>query len=55
MKELSIQRIGRRGERIAARYLKKNGYRVIGKNLHFHKNELDIVAKNTQYLVIYIF
>ncbi len=50
MKLFSKQDIGKYGEKIAARYLKKNGYRVIGKNLHFGKNELDLVAKNKQFL-----
>lgn len=51
MKELSIGAIGRRGERIAARYLKRQGYRILGKNLHFGKNELDLVLKEKEYLV----
>lgn len=51
MKELSIVAIGRRGERIAARYLKRQGYHILGKNLHFGKNELDLVAKEKEYLV----
>ena len=40
-----IHKIGRRGEKIAARFLRRNGLRVLGRNLHFGKNELDIVAK----------
>jgi putative endonuclease len=50
MKLFSKQDIGRYGEKIAARHLKKNGYRIIGRNLHFGKNELDLVAKNKQIL-----
>ncbi len=46
-----IHKIGRRGEKIAARFLRRAGYRVLGRNLHFGKNELDIVAKNRQYIV----
>ncbi|MBO7341396.1 MAG: YraN family protein, partial [Clostridia bacterium] len=46
MKLFTKQNIGKRGERIAARYLKKQGFRVVGRNLHFGKNELDLVAKS---------
>lgn len=50
MKLFSKQEIGKRGERVAARYLKKKGYRVVGRNLHFGKNELDLVIKNKEFL-----
>ena len=50
MKLFSKQEIGKRGEKIAARYLKKRGYRVVGRNLHFGKNELDLVVKNKEVL-----
>lgn len=50
MKLFSRQDVGKRGEKIAARYLKKKGYRVVGKNLHFGKNELDLVVKNKDFL-----
>ena len=46
----SKQDIGKYGEKLAARYLKKKGYRVVGKNLHFGKNELDLIVKNKQFL-----
>ena len=46
----SRQNIGKYGEKLAARYLKKKGYRIVGKNLHFGKNELDLVVKNKQFL-----
>ena len=46
----SRQNIGKYGEKLAARYLKKNGYRIVGKNLHFGKNELDLIAKNKDFL-----
>ena len=47
----TTKEIGRIGERIAARYLKRHGYRILKRNLHCGKNELDILAKNRQYLV----
>lgn len=50
MKATEQQRIGKKGEKIAARYLKKKGYRVVGRNLHFGKNELDLIMKNKEFL-----
>ena len=46
-----IHKIGRKGEKIAARFLRRQGYRVLGRNLTFGKNELDIVARDKQYIV----
>lgn len=43
--------IGDRGEKIAARYLKKQGFKILCRNLHCGKNELDLVAKNKEYLL----
>ena len=40
--------IGRLGEKLALKYLKKNGYRILGKNVHESHNELDIVAVNKE-------
>ena len=50
MKLFSKQNIGKYGEKLAAKYLKKKGYRVIGKNLHFGRNELDLVVKNKEFI-----
>ena len=38
--------VGKRGEQIAAKYLRRNGYDVIEKNLHISHEELDIIAVN---------
>ena len=43
--------IGKKGERIAARHLRRNGYRILSKNLHCGKNELDLIAQNKNYIV----
>ncbi len=43
--------IGRKGERIAARYLRRNGYRVLARNLYCGKNELDLIAQNKEYVI----
>ncbi len=43
--------IGKRGERIAARYLKKQGYKILETNWHQSHNEIDIIASNRDYLL----
>lgn len=45
------QVLGRLGEDLAADFLEKNGYKVIGRNLHFSRNELDIVAEDESFVV----
>ena len=48
MKLFGKKDIGNRGERIAARYLKKQGFRILARNCFCGKNELDLVAKNKE-------
>lgn len=43
--------IGRKGEKIAARFLKKNGFRIIAKNNRQSHNEIDIIAADRKYIV----
>jgi len=38
------RRIGDLGERLAARYLKKHGYKILEKNFVAEGNEIDIIA-----------
>ncbi len=45
------QILGKLGEDIACDYLEKNGYTVIARNLHFQRNELDIIAEDQDYTV----
>lgn len=42
--------IGRLGEKIALRFLRANGYRIVGQNRHQSHKEIDIIAKNKEYL-----
>lgn len=44
MKTYDKAAIGRIGEKAAARYLKRHGFRILSKNAHYGKNELDLVA-----------
>lgn len=36
--------IGSRGEKIACRFLQSLGYRILGRNVHLAKDEIDILA-----------
>ena len=46
---------GKRGEEIACGYLKKMGYTILERNIHFSRNcELDIIAKNKKGTLIAI-
>lgn len=51
MKVYTSQQIGRKGERVAAKFLRREGYRIVAKNQHFGRNELDLVVKDKQYIV----
>ncbi len=43
--------LGKQGEDLACRYLKRNGYKILERNFRFNKNEIDIVAQDGNYLV----
>ena len=45
--------IGMHGESVAAKFLKKHGFRILEKNLHVSHNELDIIAKNKELFSIF--
>ena len=51
MKDTKKITIGKEGEKIAAAYLKKNGYRIIEINFRCSIGEIDIVAKEKDDLV----
>ena len=51
MKVYTRQQIGRKGERVAAKFLRRAGYRILARNQHFGRNELDLVVKDQQYIV----
>ena len=42
--------LGQEGERLAADYLAKNGYRIIERNYRYHRNEIDIIARHKKTL-----
>ena len=43
--------LGRKGETIACRHLKKNGYKVLEKNFRSRFGELDIIANESENIV----
>ena len=51
MSETQSQILGSFGEKIAAKFLRKNGYKIISRNVHVSKNELDIIAEDDQHVV----
>lgn len=48
---MTTTEIGRYGEKLAAKFLKKSKYKIIAKNSHQSHNELDIIAVNKDYIV----
>ncbi len=42
---------GNKGERLACEFLKKQGYRILERNFRIRGGEIDIVAKDKDYLV----
>ncbi|MBI2858943.1 MAG: YraN family protein [Chloroflexi bacterium] len=45
------KKLGSLGEQLAAKHLKKNGYRIIERNYHCREGEIDIVARQKNTLV----
>lgn len=43
--------LGNRGEDIAARFLSRRGYRIIGRNVRTFLGEIDIIAKRRPYTI----
>ena len=51
MADTEKQILGRLGEDLACDFLEKNGYRIVRRNVHHGKNELDIIAEDDDYIV----
>lgn len=50
--DLNAKQIGETAERTAAKFLKKNGYRILEKNLSTKLGEIDILAVKKDILVV---
>lgn len=48
----AIHELGKMGEELAAQYLKEKGYKILETNWRFHRNELDLIAKDGDILVV---
>jgi len=43
--------LGKKGEEVAADYLKKKGYTILKQNWVYEKYEIDIIASNEEYII----
>lgn len=43
--------VGNFGEKVCARFLRKSGYKIIGRNVRMGHLEIDIIASNKEYIV----
>ena len=43
--------LGKRGEDAAVEHLKKSGYRILSRNWKSGRNEIDIIAENSDFIV----
>lgn len=50
-KKTTRQKLGQKGEDIAAAYLEENGIRLLERNYHFMKAEIDIIAYNGRQII----
>ena len=51
MSMITTTDIGRYGEEIAVKHLKKNGYKILKRNYRAGRNEIDVIAENKEYKV----
>lgn len=45
------RKLGDKGEKFAAKFLKKNKYKILKRNFTQKTGEIDIIAENTEYIV----
>lgn len=48
---MTTKNIGDIGESAAAKYLRRHFYRIVERNYRYHRDEIDIIAKNRKFLV----
>jgi putative endonuclease len=47
-----IHELGKQGEQIALNHLRRKGYKILEQNWRLGKNEIDIIARDGDYLVV---
>ncbi|MBE6545894.1 MAG: YraN family protein [Ruminococcaceae bacterium] len=48
---MKTNELGSLGETTAAKFLRKNGYKILERNKHESHDEIDIIASNKEYIV----
>ena len=51
MKDITNQQLGSLGEKLAAKYLKQKGYKILEKNYKCKLGEIDIIARDGEEIV----
>jgi len=51
-KSAAAANVGRAGEEIAAKYLTRNGYQILAKNLRLSHKEIDLVAQKAGEIIL---
>ncbi len=49
--KMSRKDIGKSGEKIAVKFLKRKGFKILERNVHLSFKEFDIIAMDNEYLV----
>ena len=50
-KQINSDEVGKFGENITVKYLKKQGYKILEKNYRIHRLEMDIIAASKTHIV----
>ena len=51
MSQIKAVTIGDLGEKYAAEYMEKHGYKIVGRNYHSKFGEIDIIARKDEYII----
>ena len=50
----STAKVGRSGEQLAARYLRRRGYRIVGRQVQLSAGEIDLIAVSSDRRLIFV-
>ena len=48
---MNTKDIGKIGENAATKFLRRNRYKIVERNIHISHNEIDIIARNKRFIV----